>query len=220
MFVWMAKFGAAYGVRTGIHVGVDVLVNRMRDTTPAQRVVLFGLLAARCSPASSARWARTSSISMCQTEQHSPDLEAPMWIVYLGDSARLLADVLPLPAGRRRRSARTGELPHHMTCTLRASSARARRSPAMSKSRAGTLPESSGAGLGSFLIAAPLLIAAICLSPKFGIIVLPRRPAHRNHLRAAGRADADGHADLDRARPDGADLPVHADRRAASSRWR
>jgi hypothetical protein len=22
MFIWMAKFGAAYGVRTGIHVGV------------------------------------------------------------------------------------------------------------------------------------------------------------------------------------------------------
>ena len=28
MFVWMAKFGAAYGVRSGIHVGVDVMVNR------------------------------------------------------------------------------------------------------------------------------------------------------------------------------------------------
>ena len=27
MFVWMAKFGAALGVRTGIHVGVDVFVN-------------------------------------------------------------------------------------------------------------------------------------------------------------------------------------------------
>ena len=27
LFVWMAKFGAAYGVRTGIHVGVDVLVS-------------------------------------------------------------------------------------------------------------------------------------------------------------------------------------------------
>ena len=26
MFVWMAKFGAAYGVRTGIHVGVDVVI--------------------------------------------------------------------------------------------------------------------------------------------------------------------------------------------------
>src|SRR5690349_24875420 len=23
LFIWMAKFGAAYGVRTGIHVGVD-----------------------------------------------------------------------------------------------------------------------------------------------------------------------------------------------------
>ena len=27
LFIWMAKFGAAYGVRTGIHVGVDVVVN-------------------------------------------------------------------------------------------------------------------------------------------------------------------------------------------------
>ena len=29
LFIWMAKFGAAYGVRQGIHVGVDVLVNRI-----------------------------------------------------------------------------------------------------------------------------------------------------------------------------------------------
>ena len=29
MFVWMAKFGAAYGVRTGIHVGVDVALARL-----------------------------------------------------------------------------------------------------------------------------------------------------------------------------------------------
>ncbi len=44
MFVWMAKFGAAYGVRTGIHVGVDVLINRLSEARRA-RVVLFGLLA-------------------------------------------------------------------------------------------------------------------------------------------------------------------------------
>ncbi len=31
LFIWMAKFGAAYGVRQGIHVGVDVLVNRLGD---------------------------------------------------------------------------------------------------------------------------------------------------------------------------------------------
>ena len=31
MFVWMAKFGAAYGVRAGVHAGVDVLVNRLPE---------------------------------------------------------------------------------------------------------------------------------------------------------------------------------------------
>src|ERR1700758_1717997 len=42
MFIWVAKFGAAYGVRTGIHVGVDVLVNML---PPAKRknVILFAL---------------------------------------------------------------------------------------------------------------------------------------------------------------------------------
>ena len=43
MFVWMAKFGAALGVRTGIHVGVDVLINQLG---PAARkpVIVFALL--------------------------------------------------------------------------------------------------------------------------------------------------------------------------------
>src|SRR6187200_2064768 len=43
MFVWMAKFGAAYGVRTGIHVGVDVVVN-MLEPKRRKMVVMFGLL--------------------------------------------------------------------------------------------------------------------------------------------------------------------------------
>jgi C4-dicarboxylate transporter DctQ subunit len=29
MFIWVAKCGAAYGARTGIHVGVDVLINHL-----------------------------------------------------------------------------------------------------------------------------------------------------------------------------------------------
>src|ERR1035437_3848828 len=44
MFVWMCKFGAAYGVRTGIHVGVDVLINRMQAKNRS-RFIIFGLLA-------------------------------------------------------------------------------------------------------------------------------------------------------------------------------
>src|SRR5262245_65637260 len=42
MFVWMAKFGAALGVRTGIHVGVDVFVKRMSPEA-AKPVILFAL---------------------------------------------------------------------------------------------------------------------------------------------------------------------------------
>jgi hypothetical protein len=51
MFVWMAKFGAAYGVRTGIHVGVDVLINRLSDGMRGASSS-SGCWPARCSPAS------------------------------------------------------------------------------------------------------------------------------------------------------------------------
>ena len=46
MFVWMAKFGAALGVRTGIHVGVDVFVKQL---SPAARkpVIVFALAVRR-----------------------------------------------------------------------------------------------------------------------------------------------------------------------------
>ena len=44
MFIWMAKFGAAYGVRTGIHVGVDVLINQPATDRWRKGVILFGLL--------------------------------------------------------------------------------------------------------------------------------------------------------------------------------
>ena len=66
MFVWMAKFGAALGVRTGIHVGVDVFVRKL---TPATRtpVIVFAQSAARCSPASSGRWARPMCTSLTPT---------------------------------------------------------------------------------------------------------------------------------------------------------
>ena len=42
LFVWMAKFGAAYGVRTGIHVGVDLLINKLSEK-PRRAMILLGL---------------------------------------------------------------------------------------------------------------------------------------------------------------------------------
>jgi C4-dicarboxylate transporter DctQ subunit len=82
MFVWMAKFGAAYGVRTGIHVGVDVLINRM-NTPWRNTFIVFGLLAGATFTAIVGTLGATFVLHMSQTDQTSADLEMPMWIVYL-----------------------------------------------------------------------------------------------------------------------------------------
>ena len=82
MFVWMAKFGAAYGVRTGIHVGVDVIINRM-NTPWRNKFVVFGLLAGALFTGIIGTLGANFVHHMAQTDQVSADLEMPMWIVYL-----------------------------------------------------------------------------------------------------------------------------------------
>jgi C4-dicarboxylate transporter, DctQ subunit len=82
MFVWMAKFGAAYGVRTGIHVGVDVIVRKLEGK--AQRnLILFGLLAGALFTGTVATLGTNFVWHIGQTDQVSSDLEVPMWWVYL-----------------------------------------------------------------------------------------------------------------------------------------
>ncbi|KAF0189152.1 MAG: C4-dicarboxylate transporter DctQ [Desulfobulbaceae bacterium] len=127
MFVWMAKFGAAYGVRTGIHVGVDVLINQMQ-TPLRNKFIIFGLLSGATFTAIVATlggnfvWENgmhyavftllgldTTGVPQGPT---TPDLEWPTWIVYcavpLGSSLmcfRFLQVMVQF--------IRTGDLPHH-----------------------------------------------------------------------------------------------------------
>jgi C4-dicarboxylate transporter DctQ subunit len=82
MFVWMAKFGAAYGVRTGIHVGVDVLVNRLSERWRSKMVVV-ALLAGALFTGIIGTLGASFVYRMAGTVQTSPDMELPMWIVYL-----------------------------------------------------------------------------------------------------------------------------------------
>ena len=82
MFVWMAKFGAAYGVRTGIHVGVDVIVRKLKGR-PQRALILFGLLAGALFTGTVASLGANFVWHMSQTDQTSADLEVPMWWVYL-----------------------------------------------------------------------------------------------------------------------------------------
>lgn len=127
MFVWMAKFGAAYGVRTGIHVGVDVVVNRLEDQTRG-KFIIFGLLAgafftgiigslgAHFVWENGAHYSFVKFFGMETGDLYegptTPDLEWPTWIVYsaipLGSFLmcfRFLQVMVNF--------LRTNELPHH-----------------------------------------------------------------------------------------------------------
>jgi C4-dicarboxylate transporter DctQ subunit len=82
LFVWMAKFGAAYGVRTGIHVGVDVVVRRLYAPWHG-RLIVFGLLAGALFTGIVGGLGANFVWRMSRTAQVSNDLEVPMWLVYL-----------------------------------------------------------------------------------------------------------------------------------------
>jgi len=111
LFIWMAKFGAAYGVRTGIHVGVDVLVRLLAP--PKRRFwITFDLLAGALFTGVIAVLGGMFVFRMFGTGQVSPDLELPMWVVYLAVplGSSLMCYRFLQVAWRFRRS---GELPSH-----------------------------------------------------------------------------------------------------------
>lgn len=127
MFVWMAKFGAAYGVRTGIHVGVDVLINQMERSTRGKFIV-FGLFAGALFTCVVAVLGGTfiwdngmhyAVFNLLGLETGTlpegpttPDLEWPTWVVYSAvpfGSTLMCFRFLQVMVS----FIKTGELPHH-----------------------------------------------------------------------------------------------------------
>ncbi len=127
LFVWMAKFGAAYGVRTGIHVGVDIFINSLAPSSRGRFVVL-GLLAGALFTGmvaflganfvwdNGAHYAayRFFGMSLLDLTEGpvTPDLEWPTWIIYCAiplGSSLMCFRFLQVAAT----FIRTGELPKH-----------------------------------------------------------------------------------------------------------
>ena len=127
LFVWMAKFGAAYGVRTGIHVGVDVLINRLPETWRRKSVLLglsggmlftgvVALFGGRFVWDNGLHYALFHALDIPTGDlprgPTTNDLEWPTWIVY---------SAVPLGSGLMCfrfmqvivRFAKGGDLPHH-----------------------------------------------------------------------------------------------------------
>jgi C4-dicarboxylate transporter DctQ subunit len=111
LFVWMAKFGAAYGVRTGIHVGIDVIINKL-DPGRRKAFILFGLMAGALFTGIIGSLGANFVWHMAHTDATTADLELPMWAVYLAiplGSFLMCFRFLQVAYA----FARTGELPHH-----------------------------------------------------------------------------------------------------------
>jgi C4-dicarboxylate transporter DctQ subunit len=82
LFVWMAKFGAAYGVRQGIHVGVDILVERLTGDT--RRAVTILAMSGGVLFTAIITWIGSDFVyHVAKGGQTSPDLEIEMWLIYL-----------------------------------------------------------------------------------------------------------------------------------------
>ena len=111
MFVWMAKFGAAYGVRTGIHVGVDILAERLEGA--ARKTITTIAMSGGVIFTAIITWIGTDFVYHVRAGgQVSPDLEMPMWIIYLavplGSALMCFRFVQAL-----HRFLTTGEIAHH-----------------------------------------------------------------------------------------------------------
>jgi len=205
MFIWMAKLGAAYGVRTGIHVGVDVLVNWL---SPGSRkpVILFSLLCGALFTAVVAVFGGLFVKGMFETGQQSSDLEAPMWLVYL---------TLPLGSGlmcfRFLQVAwwfsRTGQLPHHDVAHVEGMR------DGLHPDDVTELPQKlAPEPVGSDLDPGAAIDRRDLCRPGDRVIRAAAGLARWDHVPAADRLDVDGHASFYRAQPYRACVHVHADR--------
>jgi C4-dicarboxylate transporter DctM subunit len=162
LFIWMAKFGAAYGVRTGIHVGVDVLVLRLPPER-ARKVILFGLLAGAFFTAVIANFGAHFTAGVFHSGVRSNDLEVRMWIVYMA-----------IPAGSSLMCFRflqvawsfwkTGSLPHHDVGHIEGMNEDAQRVSVPQR------PRGDGRALGIVLIALPFLLLGFALMAGHGLL--------------------------------------------------
>ena len=164
LFIWMAKFGAAYGVRTGIHVGVDVLVLRLPPER-AKRVILFGLLCGAFFTAVIANFGAHFTAGVYESGVRSNDLEIRMWIVYLA-----------IPAGSSLMCFRflqvawqfwrTGALPRHDAAHVEGMQESASADTARPRAARG-----DGRALGIILIALPFVLLGAAVAARHGVFV-------------------------------------------------
>jgi C4-dicarboxylate transporter DctQ subunit len=82
LFIWSALFGAAYGFKIGMHLGVTVLIQKLRPQV-AKWVLSLSLFIILCYLLCLMVWGYDFVMFNHMMEMVSVDLELSYWIIYL-----------------------------------------------------------------------------------------------------------------------------------------
>ena len=82
LFIWSALFGAAYGFKIGMHLGVTIVIQKLPPKV-AKYVLSFSLIVILIYLIALIYWGYNFCVFNYELEQASVDLELPFWIIYL-----------------------------------------------------------------------------------------------------------------------------------------
>ena len=82
LFIWSALFGAAYGFKIGMHLGVTIIIQKLKPLA-AKFLLSISLLIILTYLVALIVWGYDFCVFNYELEQVSIDLELPFWIIYL-----------------------------------------------------------------------------------------------------------------------------------------
>lgn len=82
LFIWSALFGAAYGFKIGMHLGVTILIQKLKPKV-AKYVLSVSLIVILVYLIALIKWGYDFCMFNAMLEQVSVDLELPYWLIYM-----------------------------------------------------------------------------------------------------------------------------------------
>ncbi len=82
LFIWSALFGAAYGFKIGMHLGVTIVIQKLKPRI-AKYVLSFSLIVILIYLIALICWGYNFCVFNYELEQASVDLQLPFWIIYM-----------------------------------------------------------------------------------------------------------------------------------------
>jgi C4-dicarboxylate transporter DctQ subunit len=95
LFIWSALFGAAYGFKIGMHIGVTVLIQNL-PARISKYLLIFNLVVMICFLGMLGKWGIDFINFSMQFDQIDVELRIPFWIIYLCVPASLFIAVYEL----------------------------------------------------------------------------------------------------------------------------